>query len=109
MQNVDIGNLSSRRTEESYLSAPIEVTASPAKLVLSFQAETPLGSEVSFQVRTAGTSAGLAQAGWRNLGPGGGFTVRNEDRWLQYRATLKAGRGHATPYLTRVAVEAVGE
>ena len=109
MQNVDIGNLSSRRAEESYLSAPIEVTARPAKLVLSFQAETPLGSAVSFAVRTAGTSAALAQAGWREPGPGGELAVRKEDRWLQYRATLKAGRGHATPYLTRVAVEAVAE
>ena len=109
MQNVDIGNLSSRRAEESYLSVPIEVTPRPAKLVLSFQAETPLGSKVSFAVRTAGTSAELAKAAWRELGPGGEFTVRKEDRWLQYRATLKAGRGYATPYLTRVAVEAVGE
>ena len=109
MQNVDIGNLSSRRADESYLSAPIEVTARPATLVLSFQAETPLGSAVSFAVRTAGTSAALAQAGWREPGPGGELAVRKEDRWLQYRATLKAGRGYATPYLTRVAVEAVAE
>jgi len=109
MQNVDIGNLSSRRAEESYLSVPIEVTPRPAKLVLSFQADTPLGSKVSVAVRTAGTSAELAKAAWREPGPGGEFTVPKEDRWLQYRATLKAGRGHATPYLTRVAIEAVGE
>ena len=109
MQNVDIGNLSSRRAEESYLSVPIEVTPRPAKLVLSFQANTPLGSKVSFAVRTAGSSAELAKAAWREPGPGGEFAVRKDDRWLQYRATLKAGRGHATPYLTRVAVEAVGE
>ncbi len=107
MQNVDIGNLSSRKAGESYRSVPIELTARPAKLVLSFQAETPLGSEVRFEVRTASTSAALAQASWRELGPGGELTVRKEDRWLQYRATLKAGRGYATPYLTRVAVEAV--
>ena len=109
MQNVDIGNLSSRKAGDSYLSAPIELPPGSARLVLSFQAETPRGSEVSFAVRTAGTSAGLAQAGWREPGPGGEFAVRREDRWLQYRATLKAGRGYATPYLTRVAVEAVGE
>ena len=109
MQNVDIGNLSSRRAEESYLSVPIEVTPRPAKLALSFQAETPLGSKVSFAVRTAGSSAELAKAAWREPGPGGEFAVRKDDRWLQYRATLEAGRGHATPYLTRVAVEAVGE
>jgi hypothetical protein len=105
MQNVDIGNLSSREATESYLSTPIAVTRRSAKLVLSFQAETPLGSEVSFEVRTAETSAGLAGAGWRELGPGGGFAVGKEDRWLQYRATLKAGRGYATPYLTRVSIE----
>ncbi len=109
MQNVDIGNLSSRKAGESYLSVPIELSPKPATLVLSFQAETPLDSEVSFAVRTAGTSAALAQAGWREPGPGGELAVRKEDRWLQYRATLKAGRGHATPYLTRVAVEAVAE
>ena len=109
MQNVDIGNLSSRKAEDSYLSVPIEVAPQPSKLVLSFQADTPLGSKVSFEVRTAGSSAGLAKTGWRELGPGGEFTFRKEDRWLQYRATLKAGRGYATPYLTRVAVEAVGE
>ncbi len=109
MQNVDIGNLSSRKAGESYLSVPIELPARPAKLALSFRAETPRGSQVSFGVRTAGTSAGLAQEDWRDPGPGGEFTVGKEDRWLQYRATLKAGRGYATPYLTRVAVEAVGE
>ncbi|MDE2665475.1 MAG: VCBS repeat-containing protein [Acidobacteriota bacterium] len=109
MQNVDIGNLSSRRAEESYLSVPIEVPPRSARLVLSFQADTPLGSRVSVAVRTAGTSAELAKAAWRKPGPAGEFAVRKDDRWLQYRATLKAGRGHATPYLTRVAVEAVGE
>ena len=109
MQNVDIGNLSSRKAEESYLSVPIEVTPQPAKLALSFEAETPRGSEVSFGVRTAGTSAALAEAGWRELGPGGEFSFRPEDRWLQYRARLVAGRGYATPYLTRVAIQAVGE
>ena len=109
MQNVDIGNLSSRRAEESYLSVPIEVTPRPAKLVLSFQADTPLGSKVSVAVRTAGSSAELAKAAWREPGPGGEFAVRKDDRWLQYRATLEAGRGYATPYLTRVAIEAVGE
>ena len=109
MQNVDIGNLSSRKAGESYLSVPIELTRRPARLVLSFQAETRLGSEVSLAVRTAATSAALAQAGWREPGPGGEFSVRKEDGWLQYRATLKAGRGHATPYLTRVAVEASEE
>lgn len=107
MQNVDIGNLSSREAAESYLSAPIELTPRSRKLVLSFQAETPLNSEVSFGVRAAATPDGLADAGWRELGPGGGFTTGKGDRWLQYRATLKAGRGHATPYLTRVAIEAV--
>ena len=109
MQNVDIGNLSSRKAEESYLSVPIEVTPQPAKLALSFEAETPRRSEVSFGVRTAGTSAALAEAGWRELGPGGEFSFRPEDRWLQYRARLIAGRGYATPYLTRVAIEAMGE
>ena len=109
MQNVDIGNLSSRKAGESYHSVPIELNPKPARLALSFQAETPRDSEVSLAVRTAATSAGLAQAGWREPGPGGEFAVREKDRWLQYRATLKAGRGHATPYLTGVTVESVGE
>ena len=64
---------------------------------------------MSFGVRTAGTSTALAEAGWRELGPGGEFSFRPEDRWLQYRARLIAGRGYATPYLTRVAIEAMGE
>ena len=79
MQNVDIGNLSSREAaEESYLSVSHRGDPEvPAKLVLSFQAETPLGSKVSFAVAYGRQPRpSLAKAAWRELGPGGEFTVR---------------------------------
>ncbi len=109
MQNVDVGNLASRKPEESYVSAPIQVNTPPLKLALSFEAETPRGSEVRFRVRAAETSGNLADATWQDVGHQGEFDWRPEDRWLQYQATLIAGRGYTTPYLTKVTIQAVGE
>ena len=106
MQNVDVGNLATRKLEESYFSVPVEIqTVRPVTdLVLSFTAETPHGSAVKFDFRSATTSAALTEATWRRVRKKGHIGLNPGERWLQYRATLIAGRGYATPLLTQVAI-----
>ena len=106
MQNVDVGNLATRKFEESYVSVPIKVQAAQpmTNLVLSFKAETPRGSALRFDFRSAATPASLDEATWLGIGENGHVALKPDDRWLQYRATLIAGRGYATPILTKVAI-----
>ena len=109
MQNVDVGNLATRKLEESYFSVPVEIqTVRPVTdLVLSFTAETPHGSAVKFDFRSATTSAALTEATWRRVRKKGHIGLNPGERWLQYRATLIAGTGYATPLLTQVAIREV--
>jgi hypothetical protein len=105
LQNVDIGNLLTREHEESYVSPAIQIPGSARQLILTAEVEQPLGSQVRFSVRWSAHRDGLEQASWREVEPGRILQRGSTDSWLQYRATLIAGRGYASPFLTRVVVQ----
>jgi hypothetical protein len=111
---VDAGNVYDRTYVWSYVSAPLESPAGVSFARLHWKAETRFGTEVKFQVRTAATRDGLAQAAWS--GPEGADSsytkagaslpgVGARDRWLQYRAVLGSPDGGNSPILTEVALE----
>ena len=104
MQNVDVGNLKTRKPEEYYTSVPIQIPEGVLKWSLTYQAETPHGSEVRFEVRSASARDALPQQAWRSVSHSGAFDAEGNHLWLQYRATLVAGRGYASPYLTQVTI-----
>jgi hypothetical protein len=109
---VDLGNIVDRGFGFDYISAPFEHGSREARR-MHWIAETPFGSAVALQVRSAATRESLADAKW--LGPVGAdsFYTRSGDaialprdhRWCQYRAVLRMSVGAATPSLAEVSID----
>ena len=108
----DVGNIYHRRLEEEYRSAPLELPQGKRPARLSWQAQTPHGTAVRFQLRAAGDRDQLNVATW--MGPQGedSFFERpgavapaDEARWLQYRALLVTPDGGSTPILEKVQID----
>ncbi len=110
---VDAGNIYDRKYEWDYLSVPIQVIKGKAFSQLLWKAESPFGSGVKFQIRSAKSSKGLAKAEW--IGPEGtdsfytesGSAIEGVGRkadWLQYRAVLTSRDGGNFPILTEVEI-----
>ena len=104
LQNVDVGNLGTRKPEASFTSPALDFSSSPEKLTLSYEGETPRESRIRFLVRSASSREGLDGVVWKPLSDSGRFTRAEGDSWLQYRTTLIAGRGYSSPYLTGVTI-----
>ena len=94
MFGVDIGNLYSRKLEEEYQSAPHEAGLGQRPVRLEWQADTPFGTGLRFQIRTAESKDGLEHSSW--VSPRGESTFWNKTggrlldvpkgrRWIQYR------------------------
>ena len=62
-RTLDIGNIVDRRYQYEYVSAPVRGQATKS-VRLSWQGETRNGSKLSFQLRSAISSDGLARAQW---------------------------------------------
>lgn len=109
----DIGNVYTRRLEEEYLSAPIRKSERTRFFRLHWKAETPRGTSVRLQVRSAEAKEQLKQQPWN--GPAGAsfFTSSGESLppgarerpWLQYRVLLISPDGSNSPSLTEVSLE----
>ena len=109
----DVGNSYDRGLYEDYISSAWQVAESERPVRIEWEAETPHGTAVQFQVRTAASETELEAAPW--VGPKGrsgkwftrnGSKIRKvEGEWIQYRARLTTPNGGPTPYLSRVAVE----
>jgi len=106
---VDLGNIYDRKFRFDYESVAYEYGDRSGDRI-DWRAETPFGSKVSFQVRTASTKNGLASAKW--TGPGGEGTYYEEagsrlmtpagSTWIQYRAVLESPDGADFPVLSEV-------
>ncbi len=106
----DPGNIYTRELFEVYLSPPHRVQGGGLLQSIEWAAQTPLGTTVSFQIRTASEAKALEKAAW--IGPAGSqswFTepgsvgpIENPGSWIQYRARLATPNGGASPILTRV-------
>ena len=83
----DIGNLYTRRYEETFTSRVLTWTKPSRGGRLAVDAATPFGSRVGLQVRSAADKAGLASAPWRAVSAQA-FELSDGDRALQYRLDL---------------------
>ena len=107
----DAGNSYDRGLYEDYVSSAYEMKKGEKPVSIEWEAETPHGTVVRFQVRSARSGNSLGLAEW--TGPDGAdswFTQSGskipdmKGRWMQYRARLITPNGGPTPYLTSVIV-----
>lgn len=111
---MDVGNVYDRRLEEEYLSPPVQAPSGTGVARLHWKAETPFGTALKFQVRTADQAAELSAQPWQ--GPSGSNSYFSATAaalppalrgkgWLQYRTVLTTPDGGSTPILQEVAIE----
>jgi hypothetical protein len=108
----DPGNSYDRGLYEDYISSVYEIPDGTTANQISWQAETPFGSRVEFQIRIADNEENLSESAW--IGANGedswytksGATLPEiNGQYIQYRARLITQNGGATPYLSRVTVQ----
>jgi len=112
-QMVDPGNLYSRRLEEQYVSAPLDIPAERQVRGLEWHADTPHRTALKLQLRTAPTRSALSQAAWVGAAGEGSFYEQPiadvlpfdvSHRLVQYRVTFTSPDGGNWPVLTDVAI-----
>jgi hypothetical protein len=112
-QRVDPGNLYTRRLEEDYISAPLELPAGAVAGVLAWKGEEPHGAKLKFQFRSAPRRESLPQAKWGGSDGPGSFYIQSgaaiqgadrADRWVQYRAVFTSPDAGAWPVITEVEI-----
>ena len=106
---VDLGNIYDRRHQFTYVSSAFHYgRRRPADI--SWRGQTPHGSSLRFQLRTAVDEQGLENARWEGpAGPGSYFEqptalahLPEGHGWIQYRAFLKTPHGAVSPILEEV-------
>ena len=111
---VDAGNVYNRKPEWDYVCPPVQVPPDGHFRKLSWSGETPLGTGLKFQVRTASSEQDLKVSQW--MGPEGEDSfylesgqdltgVPQDHAWLQYRAILTSPDGGNSPVLTEVILD----
>ena len=108
---VDLGNIRDRGLKFDYISSPHQYGGDRAPRRIDWTAQTPHGSKVRMQVRTAASESQLANAKW--VGPKGenssyespgAIKARKGDSWIQYRAILVSPNGGVSPALDKVTI-----
>lgn len=102
--NEDMGHIYDRSWTQTYTSRILSFQEARRSGRISSMAETPGGSKIVWQLRSAKDSASLESARWRDAGPAGAFTLSEADRCLQYRARLVSDNGDRYPVIDRVSV-----
>ena len=111
---VDAGNVYTRETKWDFISVPVEAPAGTRFRRLLWSGQTPLGTGLEFQVRTAAEQDGLDTSPWRGPEGSGSFYSTSGDplkqipeghSWLQYRVVLVSPDGGNSPILTEVILE----
>ncbi|MXZ34935.1 MAG: VCBS repeat-containing protein [Acidobacteria bacterium] len=100
----DVGHIHHRQWKQVYGSSVFAWDREVSAGRLTFRAEQPKGTGLSFQVRSSADSKGLANQAWRPLRDGA-FDLSPADRRLQYRAVLESGNGDLFPVLDRVEIQ----
>jgi hypothetical protein len=108
----DPGNSYDRKLYEDYLSSIFQIPDNENAKQITWQAETPHGSEIKFQVRLAEDEKSLLQAIWYGAdGPDSWYTINGSNinnlsgKMIQYRARLISPNGGPTPILTKVSIK----
>ena len=100
----DVGHIHHRQWKQVYGSSVFAWDRKVSAGRLTFLAEQPKGTGLSFQVRSSADSKGLADQAWRPLRDGA-FDLSPADRRLQYRAVLESDNGDLFPVLDRVEIQ----
>jgi hypothetical protein len=108
----DLGNSYDRGLYEDYISSPHAIPSDARPKKISWAGETPHGTEIQFQIRTADQEDQLETSLWQ--GPVGNDSWFQESgaslpeltgNWVQYRARLVSPNGAASPYLDKVSID----
>jgi hypothetical protein len=108
---IDLGNIRDRGFQFDYISPPHH-HGNRTPRSLEWKAETPHGSRVLMQVRTAPDEPSLERATW--VGPKGANSTYDSSgsrlaalaghAWIQYRALLVSPNGAVSPALEKVTI-----
>ncbi|MBI4606497.1 MAG: VCBS repeat-containing protein [Planctomycetes bacterium] len=108
---IDLGNIKDRGFQFDYISPPHHHGSRTARRI-EWKAQTPHGSRVAMQVRTAPDEPSLERATW--VGPRGPGSVYESSGsrlatpaghgWIQYRAILVSPNGAVSPALEEVRI-----
>ncbi len=99
----DLGHIRDRRPQQTYVSRAWNGLDRAGHGRLAFEAKVPAGAALRFEVRSAPAETDLPTAAWQPVADEK-FSVRLEDRWLQYRATFISPSGDGFPELDRVEI-----
>jgi hypothetical protein len=99
----DMGNVATRRWEESYVSSVFAWEGDRARGTVGADAAVPAGTRLDLAVRSAATREQLTARAWTPTADGR-FDLTPGDRVLQYRVTFRSGNGDRYPVLDRVSV-----
>ncbi|WP_428938597.1 FG-GAP repeat domain-containing protein [Fontivita pretiosa] len=107
----DLGNIYDRSLQFDYISPAHEYGGKRGQRI-EWKAQTPPGTKVKFQVRTAASQSELAAASW--VGPkgqgsyyersGASLNTPEGHSWIQYRAVLESENGANSPVLDSVSL-----
>lgn len=99
----DLGHIYDRKNRCEYQSSVFALPRPAKEGRLSFAAEIPAGTALQFAVRSAHEEKELSEKPWRKL-EGSGFSLSEDDRFLQYQAILASEIGDRFPVLDKVEV-----
>jgi hypothetical protein len=71
---------------------------------ISYSADSPQGTKIELQVRSATTEEELLDLEWTDVSASGEFWVRDTDRIMQYKALFVSENGDRYPVLDKVTV-----
>jgi hypothetical protein len=103
--NEDMGHIYNRSWRQSYESSIINWNKDRTKGKLSFVADIPEGTQLTFEIRTATEKKVLGEENWTLLDDSGMFGLNSTKRFLQYRAVLISDNGDRFPVIDKVVIE----
>ncbi|KAF5029671.1 hypothetical protein DSECCO2_646160 [anaerobic digester metagenome] len=103
MWNYDIGNISNRKLEHTYISSEKEWKSSLTNGKIKVDADIPENTELLVMVRSANTMKSLENAEWQSTNSGH-FKLNRKDRCMQYKLVLQSQKGDIYPVIDRVSL-----
>jgi len=104
MWNEDMGHIYNRSYEQFYESSVFHWRKNFKQGSLSVTAKIPEGTKLKTAVRSAATKEELENKEWEIV-PDKTFTLKKEDRYLQYKAIFISDNGDRYPILDVVKIE----
>jgi len=101
MWNVDMGEIYNRKWEQSYESSIFNWERKNTEGNISYKADVPTGTKLSFEVRSSAMKGSLKEMEWRKV-KSDEFIVNKNDHYLQYKVTLASDNGDNYPVLKKV-------